>query len=424
MSIKELHRLFLGTNQVSTDTRKISPGCLFFALKGPNFNGNTFAAEALKQGAAYAVIDDPSFQSDQRMILVEDSLSTLQDLARYHRNHSKARIFALTGSNGKTTTKELLATVLRKSHKVVATKGNLNNHIGVPLTLLELKEDTEIGIIEMGANHIGEIRDLCNIALPDFGYITNFGKAHLEGFGSEKGVVEGKSELYRHIMDRKGKLFLNADDAIQKSALQQYTLKIGFSKVDTNYYIIKDVATGPYVTLEAEGVVIETKLLGQYNFSNCAVALLAGKYFNVPMEAIRESLENYQPTNNRSQVVEKGGYKIMMDAYNANPSSMAAALENFRQMQGENKTVILGDMFELGTAATIEHQRIADILEELDLENAFLVGKNFSAVQTAFPRFSTFEDLKEFIEKEEIAKGLLLIKGSRGMALERVLDIL
>lgn len=424
MTLEQLYALFLEHPTICTDTRKITENCLFFALKGPNFNGNEFAMDALEKGAAYAIIDEGAHKSSDRHVLCDNVLETLQQLATHHRNQCKAKIISLTGSNGKTTTKELIHSVISKKYRTIATKGNLNNHIGVPLTLLSIKEDTEIAIVEMGANHKREIAFLCGIAQPDFGYITNFGKAHLEGFGGVEGVIQGKSELYDHLMAHDKHIFMNADDPIQLEKLGTYIKKMGFSTKDPQYYNIKFIDANPYVVLEAEGIRMETQLIGKYNFPNCCAAILIGKYFNVPLDGIKTAIESYQPQNNRSQILSKNGHEIVLDAYNANPTSMKAALENFSLMDAKNKILIIGDMFELGETAAEEHQMMADLTQKLGFDNVFLVGQNFFKTNAIAKKFQTFEDLKEYVLKNPFEKGTFLIKGSRGMALERVLDLL
>lgn len=410
---------------VCTDTRKITPNCIFFALKGDNFNGNDYAEEALKKGASYAIVDEGGNPVSDTMILVDDVLQTLQKLATYHRNFCDAKIIALTGSNGKTTTKELIYAVLSQKYKTIATKGNLNNHIGVPLTLLSITKDTEIAIVEMGANHLKEIEFLCTIAQPDFGYITNFGKAHLEGFGSVEGVIQGKSELYDYLTEHNGQIFLNADDPLQYEKLGSYIKKYGFTGHKKEFYTIEFLEADPYVSLRVEGTTIQSQLIGNYNFTNCSAAVLMGKYFNVPIAAIKTAIESYVPQNNRSQIIEKNGKQIILDAYNANPSSMKVALENFSHLQGGSKIAILGDMFELGQSSPIEHQQIADLSASLGLDGVFLVGQNFYNTDTAFRKFKSYDELASNFKEIALPKnGRLLIKGSRGMALERLLDLL
>ncbi|WP_297706867.1 UDP-N-acetylmuramoyl-tripeptide--D-alanyl-D-alanine ligase [uncultured Eudoraea sp.] len=424
MTIEKLHHLFLKYPQVSTDTRNIQPNCIFFALKGQNFNGNKFASAAIRNGATYAIVDEAKYVKGENILLVDDVLETLQQLASYHRNYCKARVIGLTGSNGKTTTKELIFAVLSKKYNTIATKGNLNNHIGVPLTLLTIKADTEFAIIEMGANHLKEIEFLCNIAQPDCGYITNFGKAHLEGFGGVEGVIKGKSELYNHLIANKKFIFLNADDAIQLKKLSNYPSKFGFSSSDHNYFRINYLGAHPFVKLESENTEINTQLIGSYNFTNCCAALLIGKYFNVPMEDIKNAIEAYLPQNNRSQIIDKKEYRIVLDAYNANPNSMEAALEYFNTLPGKGKVVFLGDMFELGKDAKVEHQKIVDLASGMNFDKVYLVGQNFCKTHSKFTKYATFDDLASFLKSNKLKKGNLLIKGSRGMALERILDYL
>ncbi|WP_077406967.1 UDP-N-acetylmuramoyl-tripeptide--D-alanyl-D-alanine ligase [Cellulophaga omnivescoria] len=425
MTIAQIHQLFLTYSTVCTDTRKITKDCIFFALKGDNFNGNKYAAEALEKGAAYAIIDEKKYATTHKFILVEDVLQTLQKLGNYHRKHCTAKVIGLTGSNGKTTTKELIKAVIQKKYKTVATVGNLNNHIGVPLTLLTIKEDTEIAIVEMGANHLKEIEFLSSLAEPDYGYITNFGKAHLEGFGSTEGVIQGKSELYSYLTTNQKHIFLNTDDPIQENKLGSYVKKIGFSATKENYYNIVLLGADPFVKIKVEDTTITSNLVGAYNFTNCCAAIIMGKYFNIELPLIKEAIEGYTPANNRSQILEKNGYKIILDAYNANPTSMAAALDNFNGIQATHKIVFLGDMFELGTTAATEHQYIADKACKMNFTSTFLIGENFAKVKTKAEQLASFDHLKEYLKKHPLQPNSnLLIKGSRGMALERILDLL
>lgn len=422
--MEPLYALFLEHPDLCTDTRKIRENCLFFALRGDNFNGNEFAGQALEKGAAYAIIDQREHQVSDRFILVGDVLDTLQKLAALHRARCSAKVISLTGSNGKTTTKELIHGVISKKYRTIATEGNLNNHIGVPLTLLSIKPDTQMAIVEMGANHKGEIAFLCSLAQPDYGYITNFGKAHLEGFGNIEGVIAAKTELYDHLMAHGGSIFLNADDGIQVEKLASHTKKIGFSTSDPQYYNIRFIQADPYVVLQVEGLQIRTQLIGRYNFTNCCAAILMGKYFDVPLGEIRDALEGYRPRNNRSQILSVKGREIILDAYNANPSSMRAALENFHGTAPGHKILILGDMFELGGAAPKEHQEVVELVEALGFTEVLLVGENFFRTRTDSKKFRSYEALKEHLEKNPVGTGRMLIKGSRGMALERVLDLL
>lgn len=426
MKIEALHQLFLDCHSVCTDTRKLMNGDLFFALKGENFNGNAYAAKAISLGARYAIIDDEAYHTGDKTILVDDVLATLQNLATYHRTHLQVPIIALTGSNGKTTTKELINAVLSQKFNTTATKGNLNNHIGVPLTLLSMTSETEIGIVEMGANHQKEIEFLCNIAYPDYGLITNYGKAHLEGFGGVEGVIKGKSEMFSHLINHGKIIFINNNDPIQiEKSKGGNTITFGNSESQPEIEITFLEAM-PFVVSKYNNIEINSQLIGDYNFTNIAIAIAVGHYFKVETAQIKSAIECYVPSNNRSQIIEKGAFKIILDAYNANPTSMKAALSNFEKQEGY-KIAILGDMFELGEVAALEHQAIADLAHSMAIDRIFLVGANFylSKIDSEkTSQFKSFEDFKEKVHDEEFNEALILIKGSRGMALERVLDLL
>ncbi|WP_340074275.1 UDP-N-acetylmuramoyl-tripeptide--D-alanyl-D-alanine ligase [Leptobacterium sp. I13] len=424
MMIQDLYTLFLDTRSVCTDTRKIEKNCLFFALKGTNFNGNQFAKEALKKGASYAIVDEKKYEVSGKTILVDDVLTTLQKLANYHRKQLKTTIIALTGSNGKTTTKELINCVLKSKYNTIATKGNLNNHIGVPLTLLSIKYNIEIAIVEMGANHQKEIAFLCEITFPDYGCITNFGKAHLEGFGGIEGVIKGKSELYDHLIEQNKHIFYNTDDPIQVEKLKNYSKKISYSKSGKADYVIEFVGANPFVTIKVGDTYINSQLIGSYNYSNIALAITIGMYFDVPLSAIKKAVENYIPANNRSQILYKNSNKIILDAYNANPTSMVAAFDHFSNLPDKNKIAFLGDMFELGEDSNKEHQAIVDIAEKAQGINVILIGTHFYKTNSTLEKYKTFNDLRKGIDRESIKNSTILIKGSRGMALERILDVL
>jgi len=400
---------------------------MFVAIKGENFDANTFAKEALEKGASYVLIDNEDYCIDQRTILVENSLIALQELAKFHRQYLKIPIIALTGSNGKTTTKELIYVVLSKKYNTKATVGNLNNHIGVPLTLLSFNEKTEIGIVEMGANHKKEIAFLCDLALPDYGYITNFGKAHLEGFGGVQGVIEGKSEMYDYLSKTNKLAFINLDDSIQvekSKKLNGYSFGINNEVADVN---IETIAANPFVKISFSNILIQTHLIGLYNANNVNAAITIGKYYGVEDLAIRDALESYIPENNRSQLLSKGSNQIILDAYNANPSSMAVAIENFLQLNSPHKIVILGDMFELGEESKQEHKTIVDLLLNENGLACYFIGKEFFNNQmdkNNFYFYDTFESFSSHFREIKIENSYLLIKGSRGMALERTLNFL
>jgi UDP-N-acetylmuramoyl-tripeptide--D-alanyl-D-alanine ligase len=427
MDIAYIHSLFLKCQSVSIDTRKIEADSLFVAIKGENFDANTFAEEALEKGAAYVIIDNNDYYIDQRTILVDDSLIALQQLAKFHREYLKLPIIALTGSNGKTTTKELIHVVLSKKYKTKATVGNLNNHIGVPLTLLSFNSETEIGIVEMGANHKKEIEFLCELAKPDYGYITNFGKAHLEGFGGVEGVIEGKSEMYLYLSLNNKQAFINLEDPIQvekSKTLQFYSFGVNKAEANVN---ISAVSANPFVVITYSDITISTHLIGLYNANNINAALTIGKYFDVADTAIKQALESYIPENNRSQLLTKGTNQIILDAYNANPSSMAVAIENFIQLENPNKIMILGDMFELGQESAVEHKSIVTSLLNQEKVECHFVGAAFFANKISKDNFSFYENFESFsayLKETKIDNSTILIKGSRGMALERTLDFL
>lgn len=427
MNIQDLHNLFLKCKSVSIDTRKIEKDSMFFAIKGENFDANTFAAKAIELGALFVVIDNAAYAIDERTILVENSLETLQELAKYHRSYLKLPIIALTGSNGKTTTKELINVVLSRKFKTKATVGNLNNHIGVPLTLLSFTKETEIGIVEMGANHKKEIAFLCEIAQPDFGYITNFGKAHLEGFGGVEGVIIGKSEMYQYLAKNNKIAFVNLEDPIQieKSAgIESFTFGVNNPQANLK---INSIQANPFVVIGYDNFSVESHLIGLYNANNINAAVAIGAYFKVEDKAVKYAIENYIPENNRSQLLKKGSNEIILDAYNANPSSMAVAITNFLQLENSNKVMILGDMFELGDESLQEHQQIVDSLSNQNQSVCYLIGKYFYETKITSDKlqfFETFDVFAEFLKTIHFKENTILIKGSRGMALERTLEFI
>ncbi len=426
MEIESLYRKFKESNSVSTDTRKLPKNCMYFALKGDNFDGNKFVTQAFEAGAKYCVIDNEKFIINKNCILVDDVLTTLQHLATYHRNSIGIPIIALTGSNGKTTTKELIYSVLSSQYKVKATRGNLNNHIGVPLTLLRFTEDLDYGIVEMGANHQKEIEFLCSITRPDYGLITNFGKAHLEGFGGVEGIIKGKSELYDYLRANDKTVFINTHDQKQIKQIGRYTKTITFGANANNDCVLQFISANPLVSIRYNDTQINSQLIGDYNYENIAVAVAIGEQFKVSTQNIKDAIESYQPDNNRSEIIKKGTTKIILDAYNANPTSMLAALKNLKQLDTVNKYLFLGDMFELGNAAEFEHQAIVNYVETNFENHIFLIGENFFQTTTkkTTHKFSRFEDLKSELKTLELKDATLLIKGSRGMALERILEFL
>lgn len=423
MALQTLYQAFLECSSVCTDTRKIEHDSMFFCLKGPNFNANTFAAQALELGAKYVVVDDAEFKTSDKMFLVEDVLTTLQQLATYHRKQLNTPLVALTGSNGKTTTKELIHAVLSQKFNVLSTFGNLNNHIGVPLTLLRLTKKTEIGIIEMGANHQKEIAFLCQLAQPDYGYITNFGKAHLEGFGGVEGVIKGKSEIYDYLRSANKMVFVNDQDCIQveKTAeMKQFCFGSPNSHVN-----IEDINSSNFLKLKVNNSWIQSNLTGIYNVSNIAAAIAIGVYFKLDLNQIKKGIEDYIPNNHRSQIMKHHDCQIILDCYNANPSSMHVAIENLEQMEATSKLAILGDMFELGDTGTIEHKVLVDKMISNGIKTIF-VGKHFYQHQFNDTDYLFFEDFNQLSDAfPKIDKDtLILIKGSRAVALERVLELI
>ena len=428
MKTEQLYQLFLNHPEVSTDSRKISPGCLFFALKGANFDGNQYAVDAIAKGAAYAIVDDPGLPQHEKLVPVNDVLEALQQLATFHRKKLGVPVLSITGTNGKTTTKELVVAVLQRKYRVTFTSGNLNNHIGVPLTLLKMTGQTELAVVEMGANHPGEIAQLCRIADPDMGMITNIGKAHLEGFGSFEGVIKTKSELYDYLREKGGPCFINADnDLLMKQAAGLEKLTFGSSEKAQLRGELHE--SGFYLTVKAlfpKGwLYLKSKLIGSYNFENILAAARIGQHFNVDPLDIQKAIENYQPANNRSQLIIKGTNKIFMDAYNANPTSMHASLTNFAAIGAPSKTAILGDMLELGEQSGEEHQKIVDLVDSLNLDNVFLVGKEFekTSAGTKTKKFGNTELLSGYLNQNKLLQNsLILIKGSRGIQLEKILD--
>ena len=428
-SIENLYKLFCQHPVICTDSRNIKPDSIFFALKGENFNGNEFAESALKEGAEYAVIDEENYKISNRFILVENVLETLQHLAVYHRGKINLPVVGITGTNGKTTTKELIAAVLKKKFKVVATSGNFNNHIGVPLTVLGISNDTEIAIIEMGANHIGEISALCNISKPGFGIITNIGKAHLVGFGSIEAIIKAKAELYKFISNNEGLVFVNNDNNTLKQ-LSKYLQKVTYGTSENSNCRTKIISSDPFVEILWNSgfgdVSIKSNLVGKYNFENILAAICVGDYFNVKIENIAQAIEEYIPQNNRSQFINTKKNKIFLDAYNANPSSMEAAIRNFAELDFKNKILIIGDMLELGDESLSEHRNILELIRELGFDNVFLIGAEFYEANknSGHKIFPKTEDAMQWFEANRLENATIFIKGSRGIKLEPLIKVL
>lgn len=432
--IEFLYEIFQQHSRVIIDSRKIEEGCLFFALKGDRFNGNEYAKDAIQKGAAFAIIDEARYNIGDNYILVEDVLQTLQNLANFHRKKMEIPVIGITGSNGKTTTKELLAAVLDQQYNCHFTKGNFNNHIGVPLTLLELKHSAQIAVIEMGANHVGEIDFLCKIAEPTHGIITNIGKAHLEGFGGIEGIKKGKSELYKYLANHDGVAFVNLDENYLTDLSDTVKKRVLYKKskhpnplepaYETILYTSQPFIKVGFLDQNQKIIELQSQLIGDYNFNNIMTAISIGRYFRVPIQGVIDAIENYIPSNNRSQLVKKNRNTFILDAYNANPTSMANALKNFEKLQAVSKMVILGDMLELGKYSQNEHQNILNQAKEMQLENIILVGEEFRKLEITSNKVRIFESvvtLKEWFDQQKIEDSHILIKGSRGIKLERLL---
>jgi UDP-N-acetylmuramoyl-tripeptide--D-alanyl-D-alanine ligase len=436
-TIPQLYDILQSCEGISTDTRKIKPNSLFFALKGENFNGNLFAKEALQKGAKYAIIDEDLENTEntipQNCILVENVLETLQKLANYRRKQFAIPFVAIVGSNGKTTSKELIKAVLATKYKTYSTEGNLNNHIGVPITLLNMPADTEIAVIEMGANHIGENATLCLFAEPTHGVVTNVGYDHLEGFGNIENVCKAQVELYDFLVKNNGIVVANSTDLMLADAVKSRfsNEKICWYGKQNNYVHLQIVEANPFVCYQdSQNRQIQTKLIGTYNLPNIMVALSFAKLFEIPIELAHEAVASYIPSNNRSQFIEKNGYKIISDAYNANPSSMEAALENFAALKTLHKTAIIGDMFEMGEESLAKHQEIIDFAQKLDIHQILVCGKDFYQVRQAKQLldndfclfFETKTSLQHWIQANPLPKGYILLKASRGIGLETILQ--
>ena len=430
MKIDTLYRIFIRNPEICTDSRNVSKGSIFFALKGESFNGNQFAAQALEQGSSYAVVDEQKYVTDERYFLVDDVLFFLQQLAMFHRRHLNIPVIAITGTNGKTTTKELINSVIKKKYHIVSTYGNLNNHIGVPLSLLKIKDNTEIVIIEMGANHRGEIAKLCELALPTHGLITNIGTAHMEGFGNIETIVRTKTELHEYLDKNNGTIFFNRGNGILADHLSEISCeKILYGGISGNYSgIIK--SSVPTLQLKVQidnnSFTLKTNMFGAYNLENVLAAICIGSYFNVENKAIIDAVESFKPIDNRSQIVNTAINTLICDAYNANPTSMKMAIDDFLLMNSVKKVLILGDMFELGKNSEKEHIKLIKYVKDKSFSRIILIGKIFSAVnQTS--QIHAFIDIYGFVKwlnKNPVKSSYILIKGSRGMKLEKVIEYL
>jgi len=426
MDLHTLYSRYLECTGPVIDSREVEKDSMFFALRGEHFNGNRFASDALQKGARYAVVDDPDFAQNEACILVEDTLDTMQKLANLHRKKMPVGVLAITGSNGKTTTKELIYRILANEHPTLATQKNYNNHIGVPLTLLQLNNHHHFAVVEMGANHPVEIRLLCEIADPDYGIITNIGKAHLEGFGSLEGVIQAKSELYDHICSRGGIIFYNSDHRLLQDLLKQRGCRVYDYGTSKQAYCSGSITRHtPFLEIQSDGLKLTTQLIGDYNFENLMAALCVAKYTGISQEAVHEGISKYTPDNNRSQVIHTHTNEIILDAYNANPTSMKAALENFARLHRKSKTLILGDMFELGAYGPTEHRQIIKTLHSMEFHQVFLVGDHFyEQARDTLPAFRQTHELMSWLKDHPIRNSSILIKGSRGMALEKVVEML
>ncbi|MBU4537598.1 MAG: UDP-N-acetylmuramoyl-tripeptide--D-alanyl-D-alanine ligase [Weeksellaceae bacterium] len=423
MNAASFYPLFLQSGKATIDSRKIEKNDIFFAFSGETFNAATLAEDAADKGALGVIVEQKEFENpDRNIFYVPSTLDFLQELAVYHRNHLKIPIIALTGSNGKTTTKEIIHAVLSQKYKVQYTSGNLNNHIGVPLTLLSIKPEHEIAVVEMGANHQKEIEMLCKLAQPNFGYITNFGKAHLEGFGGFDGVIKGKSELYDYLKNHSETILINENDPIQIEKTVDYSPKITFGK-STSDYEFEEFSKDHFVGLSYNASKAQSKLTGNYNFTNLCAAASLGFHFGLSFEQIKQAIENYTPTNMRSQILEQGGKTFVLDTYNANPSSMAESLKNFSTFEG-SKTIIIGDMLELGDESEKEHQAILALAESLSFDEIITVGKYFKKANHLSKSFENTQELSEYLKAEKVSSKNVLLKASRGIALEKILDFI
>ena len=424
MDTKKLHSLFASSTGVSIDTRKINNDEIFFSLKGDNFDGNNFALEALKKGAKFSIVDNEELKNrNDKIIYVEDVLDSLQKLSNYHRSLFDTKVIGITGSNGKTTTKNLIYSILSQSYNVIKTRGNLNNHIGVPLSLLDINDNIDIAVIEMGANHIGEIKTLCEISMPDFGLITNYGYAHLEGFGGFEGVIKGKSEIFDYLTQNYGHIILNNDDILQHENCKG-DLAITYGQKEDSEYIYRYKKEDKFLLLENDIDKYKCEIYGDYNFPNIAASITIGKFLDIPSNKIQKGLISFKNDSNRSEILDYGNNKLFLDAYNANPSSMKAAILNFENNISENKILILGDMFELGDHSSKEHQKIINLIENRNYLKVYLVGENFYDCKTQskyFERYKSTEEMLRHIKLKDFNTTNILIKGSRGIGLENLI---